>query len=117
MELIKHVADTVIGKEAFDAVVSINDKIDDDFWNDKSISEKDQKRLEDVYYTYKLELLSDGDAFAIEFLGVQFWNSENDEREYDDEKDDYAESIRAYICKKMVEAIGDLELIKTYLLT
>jgi hypothetical protein len=115
MEL-KDIADTVIGKEAFNAVVSINDEIDFYFWNDKSISEKDQKRLEEDYYNYKLEFMSDGNAFAIEFLGAQLWNSENDEREYDDREDDYAESISVYVYRKMVEAIRDLELVTKYLL-
>lgn len=111
----KYIADTVIGKEAFDTVVLINDKIDNDFWNEKSISEKEQKRLEDIYYLYKLEFMSDGDSFCIEFLGIQLWNSENDEREYDDEKDDYAESIKTHIYRKMAETIGDLKLITNYL--
>ena len=116
IQMIKEVIDTVIGNEAFDAVVSLNDEIDDCFWNDKSLSEEHQNKLQETIYNYKLEFYSDGNDFCIEFLGVQIWNSEDDEREYDDDKDDYVESIKAYVYRTMVETIIDLDLVKNYLL-
>jgi hypothetical protein len=114
--MIKEVIDTVIGNEGFNAVLSLNDEIDDHFWNDKFISDKHRKRLEDVFHNYKLEFYSDGNSYCIEFLGIQIWNSDDDEREYDDDKDDYAESISAYVYRTMVETITDLDLVKDYLL-
>ena len=41
------------------------------------------------YNPFGFELHTNGDCVAIEFLGYPIWSSENDEREYDDEKDDY----------------------------
>lgn len=35
--------------------------------------------------------------FYIYFLNEQIWNSEDDERKYDDIKDDFSESIREYV--------------------
>ena len=52
--------------------------------------------MEENSYLYKLEFMSNGSEFCIEFMGLQIWDSENDEREYDDDMDCYAESIKSY---------------------
>ena len=103
-------------KEAFIAVMEINDKIDDNFWNDKTLSEDTQKRMEENSYLYKLEFMSNGSEFCIEFMGLTIWESENDEREYDDDNDCYAESIKSYDHEELKQILKlDLELIKKYL--
>lgn len=105
----------ITGMEAFDTVSTINDSINDSFWNDKSIPEDIQKRIEENIYLYELEFISNGDDFCIEFLGMQLWNSEDDQREYDDDNDCYAELLESYIRKEMINVLSDLNLIKNYL--
>lgn len=106
----------IIGMEAYDVVSTINEEIGERIWSDKNISEDIKKRMEQNSYHYSLEFMSNGYGFCIEFLGLQIWNSEDDQREYDDEKDNYVESLESYIHKEMINVLSDLELIKSYLI-
>ena len=103
------------GIMAVDAITTINELIYDRFFNDPSVTDEITKRMEEKIYLYSLEFMSNGDNHCIEFLGMQLWNSEDDEREYDDDKDCYVESIETYIKKEMVKVLSDLNLIKNYL--
>jgi hypothetical protein len=98
-------------QEAFYAVEMINELIDNSFYNDKEITY--DWHFESICY-YKLEFFSNGNDHCIEFLGHQLWNSEDDEREYDDDKDDYAESIVEFIFKEMTTVLNNLTLVKKY---
>lgn len=103
-------------KEAFDAVWVINDKIINRYWNDAEVSNEVLKRMEETFYFYLLEFMSNGENCTIEYMGIQIWNSEDDQREYDDEKDDYVESIQSYVKKEMKNILSDAQLINKYLL-
>lgn len=103
-------------KEAFDAVWVINDKIINRYWNDAEVSNEVSKRMEETFYFYLLEFMSNGENCTIEYMGIQIWNSEDDQREYDDEKDDYVESIQSYVKKEMKNILSDAQLINKYLL-
>ena len=105
-----------ITKEAWVAVETINNLINFNLWEDDFLSEKQTKRMEDVSHLYLLEFLSNGDACCIEFLGIQLWNSEDDEREYDDDNDRHAESIEKFVFDEILRIIHDLALIKKCLL-
>jgi hypothetical protein len=105
-----------ITKEAYVATETINDLINFNLWGDDFLSEKQTKRMEDYSHNYLLEFTSIGDACCIEFLGVQLWNSEDDEREYDDDNDRHAESIDSFIQTKMLRVIHDLALIEKCIL-
>jgi hypothetical protein len=102
--------------EAYLAVETINETINYNLWSDDFISKEQLKRMEWVSHHYLLEFLSTGDLSCIEFLGQQIWSSENDEREYNDDKDDYAESIEKFVYSKMLRIIHDLQLIEKCLI-
>ena len=100
-------------QEAFKAVETINELINYNLFEDEFTSEKYVKRLEDVSHNYMLEFSSNGDGCIIEFLGQQIWNSEDDERKYDDDKDCYAQTIDSYLFKQMNMILSiDLRLIE-----
>lgn len=102
-----------IVEEAHKAVETINDVISCNLYEDNFIPEKFVERLRDVSHHYMLEFMSNGDACLIEFMGIQVWNSEDDEREYDDDKDDFAESIDKFVFNEMNKILSiDLRIIE-----
>jgi hypothetical protein len=105
-----------ITNEAYTAVEIINDLINFNLWEDHFLSDTQVKRMEDESHNYLLEFLSNGDACCIEFLGIQIWNSEDDEREYDDDKDCHKETIDSFIQTKILRIIHDLALIEKCLI-
>ncbi len=105
-----------IAKEAYTSVEIINDLINHKLWTNGFISEKQLKRMEDVSHNYLLEFFSNGDNCVIDFLGEQIWNSEDDEREYDDDKDCHAESIEKFVYDRMLRVIYDLQIIEKCLI-
>ena len=105
-----------ITTEAYVATEVINDLINHKLWTDGFISEKQLKRMEEVSHNYQLGFASNGDACVIDFLGQQIWNSEDDEREYDDDKDDYKESIEKFVYDRILRIIYDLQLIEKCLI-
>jgi hypothetical protein len=51
--------------------------------------------------------------FYVYFLDEQIWNSDDDARKYDDDKDDFSESIREYLFKQIntiLSTISKIEL-------
>ena len=86
---------------ALKAVETINEVINCNLYDDHFIPDKFVKRMEDVSHNYMLNFASNGDACVIDFLGQQIWNSEDDEREWDDENDCRAESLDSYLFKQM----------------
>lgn len=106
----------LIENEAYVAVETINDLINFNLWEDNFLSKSQTKRMEDCSHLYLLEFLSSGDACCIEFLGIQLWNSEDDEREYDDDKDCHAETIEKYVYAEMLRIIYDLQIIEKCIL-
>ena len=48
---------------------------------------------------FGFELHTNGDCVAIEFLGYPIWSSENDERAYLDDEDDY-ETLEDFLRRK-----------------
>lgn len=104
-----------IAIEAFNVVAAINELICERFYSDPSLTDEITKRMEEQLYLYSLELMSNGDGHCIEFLGTQIWNSEDDQREYDDDKDCYMESLETFVRKEIVKVLFDLNLIKNYL--
>ena len=102
-----------IFEEAYKAVEIINELIQTNIWEDDFIPEKFVKRLEDVSHNYMLGFASNGDACVIDFLGQQIWSSEDDEREYDDDKDCHAESIDKFVFNEMNKILSiDLRLVE-----
>ena len=102
-----------ISEEAYKAVQTINELICHNLYEDDFVPEPFVKRLQDVSHHYMLEFMSDGDACIIEFMGQQVWNSEDDEREYDDDKDCYAETIDKFVFDEMNKILSiDLRLIE-----
>jgi hypothetical protein len=81
--------------EAFQAVFNINE----------NISESTIDQGESVY---PLILSTDGLTLQVEFLGMSIWNSEEDEREFNEEKNEY-ESLELFMISK---TLHQLELIK-----
>jgi len=59
-----------------------------------------------VGFTYQ----SDGYNDAIFFNDICLWNSDDDYREYDDEKDDYAETVEEYVTKRYLCLIAKLHI-------
>lgn len=106
----------LIENEAYVAVETINGLINFKLWEDNFLSKSQTKRMEEVSHLYLLEFLSSGDACCIEFLGIQLWNSEDDEREYDDDKDCYAQSIDSFVQTEMLRIIYDLQIIEKCIL-
>jgi hypothetical protein len=106
----------LIENEAYVAVETINGLINFKLWEDDFLSERQTKRMEDVSHLYLLEFLSSGDACCIEFLGIQLWNSEDDERKYDDDNDCFAESVEKFVYTEMLRIIYDLQLIEKCIL-
>lgn len=51
------------------------------------------------------EFISTGNYSGITFMGEFVWNSENEERHYDYEKDEYTESIRDFVTKESKEML------------
>ena len=101
-----------IMEEALKAVKIINELINFNLYEDQFSTEKFQKRMEENSHNYLLEFLSIGDACCIEFLGQQIWNSEDDDRKWDDEKDCPIETIDSYLFKQMNMILSiDLRLI------
>jgi hypothetical protein len=99
--------------EALKAIENINELINFNLFEEEFTSKKNTKRLEDVSHNYMLEFCSIGDACAINFMGQQIWNSEDDEREYNDDKDCHAETIERYIFNQMNKILSiDLRLIE-----
>ncbi|KKM03014.1 hypothetical protein LCGC14_1778760 [marine sediment metagenome] len=60
-----------------------------------------------------LELQTDGFGFVITFMGnYQLWSSENDERDFDEVKDEY-EPFEPYLrreTQKMINKIGSIKI-------
>lgn len=107
-----------ITEEALKAVETINELINFNLFDKILLPEKSIKRLEDVSHNYMLGFASNGDACVIDFLGQQIWSSEDDDREYDDDNDCYAESIDKYIFNEMNKILSmDLRLIERALNT
>jgi hypothetical protein len=102
-----------ISNIAFRTVENINEIILCNLFEDDFTSEKYQKRMEDVSHNYLLGFASNGDHCVIDFLGQQIWNSEDDDREWDDDKDCPAETLDAYIFRQMNTILSlDLRLIE-----
>ena len=58
-----------------------------------------------------LDYHSDGDSIGIKFLGIQIWSQDDDTREWDEELDNYKESIYNFIkkeIKRIVSTISDI---------
>ena len=102
--------------ETFSVMESINDEIDNNFWNDKAISEEIQKEMEDNYYLYKLEFVSDGTDCILNFLDTQIWCSEDDDRPYNEELDQVDVTLENWIKQKMIRILTiHLRLIERYI--
>ena len=86
--------------EAIEVVYKLNPDLSDD-------------QLETFGYNpLWFELHTNGDCVAIEFLGYPIWSSENDEREYLDDKDDY-ESLEDFLrreANKLLDVIRSIEI-------
>lgn len=94
-------------------VETINEVILCNLFEGVTTVEKHIKRMEDVSHNYLLEFSSIGSASCIDFLGQEIWNSEDDDREWDDDKDCPAESLDAYIFRQMNTILNlDLRLIE-----
>lgn len=48
---------------------------------------------------------------CIKFLGIIIWSTEDDDREFDDELDQYKEDLETYLKKKIMELLGVLSTI------
>ena len=51
-------------------------------------------------YGIYLEILTNGDTIIVQYLGCIIWNSENDERDFINEKDEY-EDLNGFIRKSI----------------
>ena len=65
--------------EALQIVSDINEKINDAAYHANVAKDHE---AEDALYQLKASFTSDGDYCSITFLGIDVWNSANDEREY-----------------------------------
>jgi len=52
---------------------------------------------------YEFTYLNNGYIEAVEFNETLLWNSDTDEREWDDEKDEYKLTVQEYVIKKFYE--------------
>jgi hypothetical protein len=83
-------------KEIIEAIADLNCEIYDQIENDY------------IYLEYSTNSFSD----IIDFLGIQIWNSENDERRYIDEENDVKEDLEIYLRKEINKIIDELQKIK-----
>lgn len=62
---------------------------------------------EEMGFNRPLYFESDGNCMIVKWLGETIWNSENDERYFSEEKDDW-EPLKPYLklkCKRLLESI------------
>lgn len=78
--------------------IEISEKINDD----KILYEYD------LYFEYR----TTGFIDIVYFCNIQMWNSEDDERKYDEEKDEY-EPLEDFLRRKVSEFCGTIEKIST----
>jgi len=64
-----------------------------------------------VEYGVGLQFSTDGYASVIEFMGYVLWSTEDDEREYIEDKDDY-EPLAPFVRRKFNELINNLSTLK-----
>lgn len=86
-------------EDLYQVIQSLNDKLYNEGFQDG-----------DIQFTYS----SNGYVEIIEFLGVTLYNSEDDDREWDDVTDDYAISIATSIKFKahsLVKNLGELRFV------
>ena len=62
-------------------------------------------------YGTGLQFKTDGFASVITFMDFEIWSTENDEREYIDEEDDY-EPLAPFVRRKFNELIANLASLK-----
>jgi hypothetical protein len=73
----------------------------------RSLEGKTVPFLSNCGFDYPFSYNTNGLASAIEFMGINIWCSENDEREYDEEKDDY-EPMMAFIRRQVKTFVMEL---------
>lgn len=56
-------------------------------------------------HTFKAE--TDGQTFGVEFAGVCIWNDDDDDREFDESKDEH-EPLVPFLRRRAIEEIGKL---------
>ena len=85
--------DNELFQKTLKIVQDINNNLLFYFIENAPISNKDSKDLnyflEEVHPFLTLNLYTNGEGFGIEFANIPIWDSENDDREYDNEIDDY----------------------------
>ena len=64
--------------------------------------------LKELASSYFLDFLSNGDCSVIKFLGESIWSSEEDERIFDEELNEY-EPLRDYLKRIMNKVIDELQ--------
>lgn len=72
----------MLPEEVLDVVRELNDEIDN--------------KLENAEATFHFSMESDGYCSLVTFMGLNVWSSEDDERDFIDEKDEY-EPLKDYI--------------------
>lgn len=75
--------------EILKAVEEINDEINEQLFETDEI---------------KLSVYTDGNGHCVKFCGIRIWHSDDDERKYDDEKDEY-ESFNIFFRRAVNEIL------------
>lgn len=58
-------------------------------------------------YDYQLELISNGNTFVIRWLDITIWNSDDDSRQFDEDKNEY-EPLEQFLKKRIKQLFDNL---------
>lgn len=83
-----------------DAIVG---ELNDDIYDSLGSNCKDS-------YCFIVDYHCDGYMVVIEFLGLQIWSSDDDDREFNEEENKY-EPLKPYLIKKIINVINVLSTI------
>lgn len=96
----KNMSENKEATEAIEAVTKINEEI---------YEQTEEKN--GICFFDGLEFSTNGFSMGIEFLGDQIWCDEDDERKYDEDKDEY-EPLEGFLRRQIAEVLKKTEKIK-----
>jgi len=96
--------------EVYKAVQEINESMFGCFV-EPPVEAKDFDDWSNAITYSKLYLLTDGETISISFLDIPIWDTDMDEREYDDEKDDW-EPLVLFLKRKITGILSNIVRIK-----